>query len=433
MEALVAAIQAKSDTAEHLRELHARLKQEENALSGSNQLHQALAAVQPTTQSLGYLYILNARACQNLQGPAKQEVLNLARGFFADCDASQIRMAPDKVASLCHQLADLAITRNNPRAAIPTLLDAIAKTAPSPNHVSPMHAELCKCCLLSRCYNAAIPVLSEPITEVDPATTAITPQDLLLYCYYGGMVHIGRKEYAQALQLFLNALTAPTMVVSAITMAIFKKFMLVSLIHQGQPGSLPRYASSSLTRAIKHEATFYIKFGDAYNNKPAQDLETMLTQQRDALTQAGDWGLAKLALETKTMRTIQKLTQTFLTLSLADIAQQAGLANAAEAESMILKMIANGDIHARIDESASMVRFLEDPEQYDTAEVLSRLDDCIQRSVKLSHKLQAVNDEVAADPEYLKRVSASKDRLGPFEDAPELGDGEPQSVSYHFP
>jgi hypothetical protein len=45
------------------------------------------------------------------------------------------------------------------------------------------------------------------------------------------------------------------------------------------------------------------------------------------------------------------------------------------------------------------VRFLEDPEQYDTAEVLSRLDDCIQRSVKLSHKLQAVSDEVTANPE----------------------------------
>ena len=49
-----------------------------------------------------------------------------------------------------------------------------------------------------------------------------------------GFVQAGRKQYAQALQLFLNALTAPTMVVSAITMAIFKKFMLVSLIHHGR-------------------------------------------------------------------------------------------------------------------------------------------------------------------------------------------------------
>ena len=61
--------------------------------------------------------------------------------------------------------------------------------------------------------------------------------------------------------------------------------MVDAFCSAGQPGSLPRYASSSLTRAIKHEASIYIKFGDAYNSKPAQDLETMLTQQRDALTQ----------------------------------------------------------------------------------------------------------------------------------------------------
>lgn len=50
-------------------------------------------------------------------------------------------------------------------------------------------------------------------------------------------------------------------------------------------------------------------------------------------------GLVKLVLAGWTKRAIQKLTQTFLTLSLTDIAQQVGLQNASEAEGHILRYI----------------------------------------------------------------------------------------------
>lgn len=47
-------------------------------------------------------------------------------------------------------------------------------------------------CLLAKSYNAAAPLLDVELTEVDPARTATGPTDLLLYCYYGGMVAAGR-------------------------------------------------------------------------------------------------------------------------------------------------------------------------------------------------------------------------------------------------
>ena len=43
----------------------------------------------------------------------------------------------------------------------------------------------------------------------------------------------GRKQYARAVGLFLHGLTAPTQVVNAITVATYKKYALVSLIHMG--------------------------------------------------------------------------------------------------------------------------------------------------------------------------------------------------------
>ena len=55
------------------------------------------------------------------------------------------------------------------------------------------------------------------------------------------------------------------------------------------------------------------------------------------LLQDGNMGLVKLVLAGRIKRAIQRLTQTFLTLSLADIAQQVGLQGAAEAEGHILR------------------------------------------------------------------------------------------------
>ena len=46
-------------------------------------------------------------------------------------------------------------------------------------------------CLLARTLNAAAGVLDAEVLEIDPARTATTARDFLLYCYYGGLVHTG--------------------------------------------------------------------------------------------------------------------------------------------------------------------------------------------------------------------------------------------------
>ena len=47
------------------------------------------------------------------------------------------------------------------------------------------------------------------------------------------------RRYADALELFLYGLTAPTMVLNAITMCSYKKYILVSLLHTGTPPQKP--------------------------------------------------------------------------------------------------------------------------------------------------------------------------------------------------
>jgi hypothetical protein len=70
-------------------------------------------------------------------------------------------------------------------------------------------------------------------------------------------------------------------------------------------------------------------------------------------------GLVKQVLASLPVRTIQRLTQTYLTLSLADIARAAGLAGPAEAEAVILRMVAHRQVFASINDRDGMVTFMQ--------------------------------------------------------------------------
>lgn len=111
-------------------------------------------------------------------------------------------------------------------------------------------------------------------------------------------------------------------------------------------------------------------------------------------------------------RNIQRLTQTYLTLSLQDIANTAQINTPKEAEMHVLEMVTriwasilvnfisnilnlkvlnlsfhfvcywkieDGEIFATINQKDGMVRFLEDPEQYKTCEMIEHIDSSIQR------------------------------------------------------
>lgn len=111
-------------------------------------------------------------------------------------------------------------------------------------------------------------------------------------------------------------------------------------------------------------------------------------------------------------RNIQRLTQTYLTLSLQDIANTAQINTPKEAEMHVLEMVTrlwasifgkfhfqhsqfegfelafpflcywkieDGEIYATINQKDGMVRFLEDPEQYKTCEMIEHIDSSIQR------------------------------------------------------
>lgn len=413
LEALVAQVTALSGDAD-LAGLQGQLKSsaQDNVMRQSaGGLLTAVANLDSAAHSLGCLYLLEAKARTTNAQPGDREFLEAACRFLPACTERQIRMAPEKFVSLCRAVKAHCLSLSQPKRGVLALRAAVAKLCPSTDHLSPIHADLFQLCLLCKCYSGAGPALDADIYSVDPSKTACTPTDVLLYCYYGGLLEIGRRHYARALELLLTALTAPTMVLNAITVACLKKFMLVSLIHAGTVPALPKHTAALVLRASKTECGAVSELVKLVGQeKSAAELATFAHGKQQEFEQDGNVGLVRLAIEGQAKRQILKLTQTYLTLSLAEIAQQAGLGGPQEAELAVLRMIDAGEVSARISDRDGMVHFLDDEESYHSEATSLALDALIGRSIELAAKLQAFDTLVSSDRAYLTKTELKSQR-----------------------
>mmetsp|Transcript_735 Transcript_735/g.2668 ORF Transcript_735/g.2668 Transcript_735/m.2668 type:complete len:423 (-) Transcript_735:1261-2529(-) len=419
MEAVVQAIQALSATGD-LERLHSRLQAE---TLRAELVPQALTALDPGLHTLGCIHLLHAWSESDAAGREAGGALGLeafaesAARFLAGCAPLQVRLAVEKYCAVCRALKEAAVTLGCPKRAILPLRAAARALAPAPGHVTPVHADLLQVCLLSKCYSAALPTLEAGVVEVDPAN-GVTPRDFLLYCYYGGMACVGAKRYPAALELFLFAITAPSMVLSAVVVAAYKKYILVSLVEEGAVATLPKYTASIVHHRLKGAAAEYTELAAAYATRSVDKLQACMEKHAAVYGADAHLGLVKQVLRSLYTRNIQRLTQTYLTLSLRDIAESVQLASPREAETHILRMIEQGEIFASINQKDGMVSFEEDPERYDDGRTARRLDRAIQSAAGAAQRVKNADEAVLCDKPWLAKTipSARAALQGGFDD-----------------
>ncbi|XP_065877686.1 COP9 signalosome complex subunit 3 [Euphorbia lathyris] len=407
VESVVTQIQGLSGSVADIAALHTYLKQADESLHAeSTRLLPFLDQLEPSIHSLGYLYILEACTAGPISKEQAKTLVILFSRFITSCVAEQIRLAPDKFVSVCKRFKDQVMLLEAPMRGVAPMLAALRKLQSSNVHLTTLHPEFLQLCLLSKSYKSGLSILDDDILEVDQ------PRDLFLYCYYGGMICIGQKRFQKALELLHNVVTAPMSSINAIAVQAYKKYILVSLIHQGQfSTSLPKYASSAAQRNLKNFCQPYIELASTYTTGKISELETYVQTSREKFESDSNLGLVKQVVSSMYKRNIQRLTQTYLTLSLQDIANRVKLNSAKEAEMHVLQMIQDGEIYATINQKDGMVRFLEDPEQYKTCGMINHVDSSIQRIMKLSKKLTAMDEHMSCDPLYLAKAGRERQRF----------------------
>jgi len=189
----------------------------------------------------------------------------------------------------------------------------------------------------------------------------------------------------------------------------YKKGWLCSLIEFGELPRVPKYTSTILRRHVKSASCIaYQELSEAFLAHDINSLRAALEKHSSALQADHNFGLAKQCIDALKRRNILRLTRTYLTLSLENIAEQAQL-DLAEAEKYVYDMMSSGEICASIDEQQGMVRFNEWEERFDSQSTVNGMEQSIGRAIALAQKLQEMNLQLAVDHNYLSRVS-SQDR-----------------------
>lgn len=301
-------------------------------------LDDALATLGLQDHSLGIMFILLAKT-NNVQAQDLDQLLPRLREFIADCNGEQVRTAPEVFADVCHFYAQTLLTSGSAVKGIAILSKAIDKIQLHPSQLSSIHSDLCQLCLAAKCLKPALSVLDREITDISRENGHFDVKYFLLYYYYGGMIYAAVKNYDRALYFFEMALTTHSLAVSCIMLEAYKKYVLVSLTVHGKVLQLPKYTPQVVSRFIRPMSQQYLDLAVAYSTNSPEELKTVIAKHSEVFTRDNNVGLVNQVLQSLHKKNIQRLTKTFLTLSLTDVAARVSLTSADEAEYRIITMV----------------------------------------------------------------------------------------------
>ncbi|XP_039285710.1 LOW QUALITY PROTEIN: COP9 signalosome complex subunit 3 [Nilaparvata lugens] len=341
--------------------------------------------------------------------------------FISGCNGEQVRYAPESYAEMCHLLTKNLTELRCPLRGIDLLSRAIRKIQLSDSQLTSIHADLCRLCLLAKCFKPALDFLSTDITTISQEGAQFDAKYFLLYYYYGGMIYTAIKNFDRALYFFEVAITTPALAVSHIMLEAYKKYILVSLILNGKVGNVPKCTSQVVGRFIKPLSQAYHDLATVYASNNSDELSNIVSNYQEMFNREGNMGLVKQVVASLYKKNIQRLTKTFLTLSLSDVASRVKLSGPGEAEKYILNMIEDGEIFATINQKDGMVIFHDDPEKYNSPDMLQKLEYEMSICADLDRRIQEMEEEILIDSQYIKKSSgAADDDINPSQ-TPKMG------------
>ncbi|XP_043288045.1 COP9 signalosome complex subunit 3 [Venturia canescens] len=365
--------------------------------------------------SLGILAVLvaklslpNVSAANNAE--SYKTLFNQVQEFIVGCNGEQARFAPDTYAELCHLLTQSLVELRTPLRGIELLRRAIRKIQLFDSQLTSIHADLCQLCLLSKCFKPALEFLDTDVTGISQEGGQFDSKHFLLYYYYGGMIYTALKNYDRAFYFFEVCMTIPAMALSHIMLEAYKKYILVSLILHGKIFNTPNYSRSVVIRFVKPLSQAYQELASAYATNTCDQVQNVIVKYQELFARDHNLGLVKQVLAYLYKKNIQRLTKTFLTLSLTDVASRVQLSGPTDAEKYILNMIEDGEIYATINQKDGMVIFHDDPEKYNSPRMLAKLEKEMAACAELDKRVVEMEEEVMVTPRYVHKACGQNDQ-----------------------
>ena len=304
------------------------------------------------------------------------------------------------------------------------------------NLLTSVHADLLQLSLIAQNFTLATQLLANDTLDLwRPTTGYFDAKHLLAYFYYAGCIQAVLKSFDASLFYLEQVLTTPAQVISQIMIDAYKKFLLISLISNGRVPQLPKYTSRLILNQIKPISGIYHELAAAFVAYDHEKLMSVSHKYQDTFQKDGNVGLVKQLHQSFYKKNIQKLTKTFVTLSLADMATKVKLASARHAETLIVNMIRDGEIFASINQkdgkravqvtherlnhlfilltnendvrSIGMVTFHDNPEKYDNPALMEQLTKQMFTCIETDKQIREMDRQITVHPQYIQKIQTN--------------------------
>eukprot|EP00127_Corallochytrium_limacisporum_P003812 Clim_evm26s153 gene=Clim_evmTU26s153 len=407
MEAVIEKITQTGSSPAQVEILHRYLKLEDTRATlakNATQVDNALSSIDQGDNSLGFMFLLKVKA-EMPEIPEPDNFVQQVRDFVAACDPQQVLQDVPIFVDVVRRAVDLQLVQEGLKdytQIISMIVVAVNKLRTRHSVIVPLHADLVKICILGKFYVVAVEYINQDMLDFD-VDTGITALDILLYFYYGGIVYTVLQRWQDAINFFDMALSMPANELSQVMIEAYKKKIILNLLVHGRGPSLPEHVSSIVLRFINQEQLVgpYRKYAKAFLAYDVSTVQTLTEAQE--FKDDNNYGIVKRCTQMLHRRLIQRLTKTFITLSLDEVARKAALPTGADAERHIVQMIEQGEINARIDQVKGVVFFKDDMGPDDSAMIMQELTGRIENVIKLNKRLEMITHSIATSEVFIRK------------------------------
>jgi COP9 signalosome complex subunit 3 len=360
------------------------------------------------------IFIINARLeqFQSIRHENWGEWLGIALKFLATFNQEDAQLDPKRMYRVAHivshytTILSTQMSHGMLNSLIGGLINVVECLA-RPLELTPLHSEIVKLALMTHRPHLAVPFISQVYCTVDKKVTGITANQVILYFYYAGSIWLSLKNYEKAADHFVSCISTPCIAIHAASVEAFKKLILVKLISEGVAVSVPKLASGILQRFLRQVTDVYSELASVYTRKSPKSLKAFIEKYSADFLKDQNHGLIKQLVKARTRRLVQHLTNSYTTVSLHDIAQQSAT-ETREVEQILLQMIEEGDLDARIDQEHGIVFFEEKgvTGQYQAFE--TQAGQLMTLLVSADQRLK----DLMLDPDYVRETLTMRDNVG---------------------
>ncbi|RCH79937.1 hypothetical protein CU098_000644, partial [Rhizopus stolonifer] len=321
-----------------------------------------LTVLNPVSHSLAYLYFITAR-CIDATANNGAHLYELLSHFIQVFDPTQIQQAPKQLTLVGKALLHLTHVLKKPLLALQCFKVAIDRFTCSRHALTSLHAPFLQACITAKAYRFPLDLLNQDIDIIDPKANI---QGFLEYYYYGSIVYIANKNFERALDFLSIVISAPTQkTISAIQIAAYKKFVLSSLILEGQVRPLAKYTAQSVEKICRTHAAPYLNLVRAFENSDLNMFHDMASKSSSMFESDKHIGLVKQCFQSLRRKKIKEMTKVYMTVGLDDMANKLNVSTE-ELELILIEMIHQRQVSASIsmtDQHVKMVHFSDEEQQ----------------------------------------------------------------------